>query len=83
MAQYREFRGFLKKLLRAKGWTHEELARKLGTPESLMARRIKQLDHFFNDPEDGDPRMSFGKAVERALGASLDPEDYGWDPEQP
>jgi transcriptional regulator with XRE-family HTH domain len=78
-----EFRGFVKKLLRAKGITYEDLARKLGTPEELLPRRVKQIDHFLNDPEDGQPRASIAKAIEFALGINLAPEDYGWDPKQP
>ena len=78
-----EFRVFLKKLLRAKGWSYETLARKMATPEDLLQRRVKQLEHFFNDPENGCPRASLALAVQRALGVSLEAEDYGWDPEQP
>jgi hypothetical protein len=76
----REFRDFIKKLLRAKGMT---LARKLGTPDHLLPRRVKQLDHLLNDPEDSDPRASLARAVEDALGIRLSAEDYGFDPEQP
>jgi transcriptional regulator with XRE-family HTH domain len=78
-----EFRDFTKKLLRAKGMTYEDLARKLGTPESLIPRRVKQIDHFLNDPEDGQPRAGFAKAIEMALGINLEPQFYGWHPEQP
>ncbi len=78
-----EFRGFVKKLLRSKGITHEELARKLGTPDELLDRRVKQIDHFLNDPEDGVPRASLAKAIERALEIRLTAEDYGWDPKKP
>jgi transcriptional regulator with XRE-family HTH domain len=78
-----EFRDFIKKLLRSKGITYEALARKLGTPEELVPRRVKQIDHFLNDPEDGQPRAGFSKAIEQALEISLPAEDYGWDPRKP
>lgn len=78
-----EFRDFVKKLLRAKGWTYEMLARKLGTPDDLIQRRVKQIDHLLNDPEDGQPRAGFAKAVEAAFDITLPAEFYGWDPEQP
>lgn len=78
-----EFRDFVKKLLRARGLTYEALARKLGTPEDMIARRVKQLDHFLNDPNDGEPRAGMAKAVERALEIQLEPEDYGWNAKQP
>ncbi len=78
-----EFRVFVRKLLQTKGITHEALARKLGTPETLIDRRVKQINHFLNDPEDGQPRAALAKAIERALEIRLTAEDYGWDPEQP
>lgn len=78
-----EFRDFVKKLLRAKGISYEALARKLGTPEALVPRRVKQLDHLLNDPDDSQPRAGFAKAVEVALDIILPPEFYGWDPEKP
>ena len=78
-----EFRDFIKRLLRSKKITYEDLARKLGTPESLIQRRVKQIDHFLNDPEDGQPRAGFAKAIEAALEIHLEAEYYGWDPEQP
>jgi transcriptional regulator with XRE-family HTH domain len=77
------FRDFIKKLLRSKGITYEALARKLGTPEDLVPRRVKQIDHFLNDPEDGQPRAGFAKAIETALEITLGAEDYGWDPKRP
>lgn len=78
-----EFRVFVRKLLGSKGMTHEALARKLGTPESLLERRVKQINHFLNDPEGGIPRASLAKAIERALEIRLTAEDYGWNPEEP
>ena len=78
-----EFRVFIRKLLRSKGITHEELARKLGTPEHLMERRVKQINFLLNDPDNGIPRASLAKAIERALEIRLTAEDYGWEPEQP
>lgn len=78
-----EFRVFVRKLLLSKGISHEALARKLGTPEHLIERRVKQINFFLNDPEGGIPRVSLAKAIERALEIRLTAEDYGWDPEQP
>lgn len=78
----RDFRGFLKKLVEARGLTYEGLARKLGTPDDLLKQRVKQIDHFFNDPDDGDPRTSLSKAIEEALGVVLPATDYGWNPEK-
>lgn len=78
-----EFRDFIKKLLGSKKITYEALARKLGTPEDLVARRVKQIDHFLNDPEDGQPRAGFAKAIEAALEIDLPAVDYGWDPKKP
>jgi ribosome-binding protein aMBF1 (putative translation factor) len=77
------FRDFVKRLLRAKGWSYEMLARKLGTPDDLIQRRVKQIDHFLNDPEDGQPRAGFAKAIESALDIVLPAEEYGWDAKQP
>lgn len=74
-----EYRYFLNKLRLKKGWSNRRLARELGTPDSIMDARERQLEHFFLDSEN--PRTGLAKAIERALGVTLDAEDYGWNPE--
>lgn len=76
-----EFRSFLNKLRVAKGLSYESLARKMGTPDDIIEQRVKQLKHFFLD--EGEPRASFALAINKALGVTLEAEDYGWDPERP
>lgn len=74
-----EYRYFLNKLRQNKGWTNRRLARELGTPDALLDARERQLEHFFLESEN--PRTGLAKAVERALGVTLEAEDYGWNPE--
>ena len=78
-----EFRGFLDKLRRVKGWSYKTLARNMGTPGEILNQRVRQLERFFH--EDGEPRVALAKAVERALDKDLNlpAEDYGWDPTKP
>jgi len=86
----REFRYFLNKIRVLKGLSYRALAEKMcrhtdpGMLADLVDRRTRQLEHFFNDPDDGDPRASLARAIEEALESpALPAADYGWDPSKP
>lgn len=88
----REFRYILKKLALKRYRTYRGLAEKMCIHpdpellEDLVDRRTRQIEHFFNDPDDADPRASLAKAIEEAVlpeGVTLSAEEYGWDPSKP
>ena len=88
----REFRGWVKRLALKRYKTYRGLAEKMcvhpdpNTLEDLIDRRTRQLEHLFNDPDDGDPRASLLLAVCEAVlppDTHLTAEEVGWDPSKP
>lgn len=86
----REFRAFQKKVALLKFGNYRTMAEKMcfsQDPETLadlVERRTRQLEHYFNDPDDGDPRASFARAVEELIELPpLPAVEYGWDASKP
>lgn len=85
----REFRAFQKKLILSKYKTYRNAAEKLcegADPDflpELIEKRTRQIEHYLNDPDDGDPRASLAKAIEELTDCPLPASDYGWDPRVP
>ncbi len=86
----REFRAFQKKLFLLRYGNYRSGAEKMcfhddaETLADLIERRTRQLEHYFNDPDDGDPRASFARAVEELIDCPpLPAVEYGWDPRKP